>query len=344
MLEKCGFEQNVIRGYQVFLRNRQRELMYFSKHVFGNILLIRLLVALALSVILFAYFNPKSISAAREGTLTKPFIRVSPVILNITLSPGKSYEYDLKVDNLLSSPLPVRAVLDNFEPTDEDNSAQTQISPLVSWITYDPKDMIIPAKTQKIIHLKVNIPSRVPVGGYYATLYLEPVLPSQRTAQTTSIHTRIGVIMLANIGVPGLTRQAEIIQFSFDKWLYEKGPVKLTFRTKNLSLYHFSAKPFVILKPLFGPARKLEIEEKIILPGKSRNWTKDLELPDYWHGLYKATLAVSVGNGQQIIRSTYIFGLPFNKLAIFIGLIVLFLFVIRRRKNWKKFFRTLFHP
>ncbi len=294
-----------------------------------------------LAGILFILFNPKATFAAEKSTI-KPFIRVSPVILNIILSPGKTYQYDIKVGNLLNSPLPLRAALDNFEPSDEDAGGKIETSPLLSWITYDPKDMIIPAGEEKIIHLSVSIPKTVPIGGYYATFFLEPVLPFQEARQTPSVQAKIAVLLLANIGVPGLSHQAEITDFSFEKFIYKKNPLDVTFRVKNLSLYHFSAKPFVTIKPLFGAEKKFEIEEKIVLPGKLRTWKKQLELSDYWHGLYTATLAVSTGNGHQIKRTAYFIGFPFGTGSILVVLLILIVFLGRKRKNLRQFVKTLF--
>ncbi len=270
----------------------------------------------------------------------KPMIRVSPVILNISLIPGKIYTYQIEAENLLDIPLPLRASLDNFESQDEEGGFKLDSgqgpSPFLSWITIGQNEMIIPAKTKKLIALTIHIPNKVPVGGYYGVLFLEPVLPLT-SGYANIVQSRIGVIMLANIGVQsGTGEKGEITNFSFAKNFVQKEPVQMNLRVKNISLNHFSAKPFIFVESFGQPTRRTEIEEKIILPGKIRKWNNLIALPSYSRGLYKITARVSTGNGQQIEKTTFVIAFPITRVVVTIFLFSLIFILIRKRKKLKK--------
>ena len=88
---------------------------------------------------------PISASAQEKPTL-KQMIRVSPVILKIKLEPGTTQNYQIKVGNLLDTPLPLKATVSGFDASDEEYgiavSDQGIASPLMDWISLDEKDAI----------------------------------------------------------------------------------------------------------------------------------------------------------------------------------------------------------
>lgn len=269
-------------------------------------------------------------------------LRISPIILNISLSPGKIYQYEVTLENLLNIPLPLKAELDRFDSSDEEggyNFTNNNDSPLVSWTSIDPQEFIILPQSKKTTNVTIKIPDKIPVGGYYAMIFFQPVFPNLQN-YPTQIQAKIGLPILANIGVaPSKGPRGEILNFSFDKFLYEKGPINLILRVKNTSLYHFSAKPFLILKPFLGKEEKQEIEEKIILPGKTRRWNNSIAFNKI--GLYQATMAVSTGSGDQILQNSYFIYFPLIKTVILITCIAFILFIISKRKRFKKAFASL---
>ena len=273
---------------------------------------------------------------AQEHKLVQPALQVSPIILNIELSPGKNYEYKVKVKNLLSVPLPLRVSLDNLEPSDDETNKPGEQSPILFWTYFDPKDMIIPAGETKEIKVAIQIPNKIPLGGYYETLFLEPVLPTRKDVQSV-VQAKVGVIILANIGVQdNKAEKGKIVNFSLDKFIYENGPIKANFKVKNTSLYHFSAKPFLKMTHLFGRQHNFEIGEKVILPGKTRSWKNDFNLENYKQGFYKATLIVSTGGGDQITNTSYFIAFPISKIILLLIIVTFVLVLIVRRKRVKK--------
>lgn len=276
-----------------------------------------------------------------DAQSSKAQLRVSPVLLNIILSPGKLYTYDVTIENLSDQPVPLRATLDslNIDDDSELSFINTKPSPLVAWTTISPSEILVPANGKETIRVSVQIPNKVALGGYYAFLFLDPVLSPQ---QTTSVVTaRIGLPLLANIGVFDNSKQTQIETFSFSKVIYETPDITTKIRIKNMSLYHYSVKPVLFVKPLFGNQREIPYEEKILFPGKGRRWEITTAIPNLWPGFYKTELRVSTGQGNQISESGYFVLFPFVKVFASLLIIALFVFIYIKKGRFAKALKIL---
>ena len=276
-----------------------------------------------------------------EAQSSKAQLRVSPVLLNIILSPGKLYTYDVTIENLSDQPVPLRATLDSLN-TDDDSElsfTNTKPSPLVEWTTITPSEILVPANGKETITVSVQIPNKVALGGYYAFLFLDPVLTPQ---QSTSVVTaRIGLPLLANIGVFENSKQTQIETFSFSKMIYETPDIATKIRIKNMSLYHYSVKPVLFVKPIFGNEREFPYEEKILFPGKGRRWEVTSKIPDLWPGFYKTELRVSTGKGNLISESGYFILFPYIKVFATILITSLIVFIWRKKRQFAKAIKIL---
>ncbi len=272
------------------------------------------------------------LASAQEKPNVKQMIRVSPVILKVKLEPGTVQNYQVKIENLLDAPLPIRASVEGFDSSDEEGgysliSDPVSVSPLTRWITIAEPEAIIPGRTEKEFNLEITVPNKVPLGGYYAMIFFTPIFPG------VPVSSKIGVLALANIGVQDQKNQADIVTFNFDKALYEKGSIQTTIRVKNTSLNYFTAKPTLTLKPLFGESKTVELEEKTILPGKIRRWQRNLDMGNLYGGIYTAELKVSLENGDYIYSTTHFIGFPATKtLVAIIGILVLVYALLNRKR------------
>ncbi len=285
--------------------------------------MIKLLIIISVLTLLNLSF-PIRVSA-------QEMIRVSPIILKVKLEPGTTQNYQIKVENLLDTPLPLKASIEGFDASDEEYGVrvtdQPTTSPLMDWISLDEKDAILPAKTERDFNIKIAVPDKVPIGGYYAMIFFTPMFPG------VPVNSKIGVLALANIGVLVQKNQADIVTFNFDKALYKKGPIQTTIRVKNTSLNYFTAKPTLTIKPLFGVEKTFELEEKTILPGKIRRWERAFDLGNLYGGIYTATLSVSLENGDYIYSTTRFYGFPATKTLVvaLIAAIAVYSLVFRKR-------------
>lgn len=269
-------------------------------------------------------------------------IKISPLIFNIELSPGKTYHYKLTIENLTKAPLPVRASLENFATTDEEggyNFQNNKPNPLLSWIKLSQNEMLLPARSKQTINVTVSIPQKVSLGGYYGILFLEPLV-SQKTINGNLISAKVGTLFLANIGVTAKDTKAEVLTLNLPL-ITENHSLPLLLRVQNNGLNHFSAKPTLELKPLFGKKETIDIEEKFVFPGKVRRWEQDLSLKNKWRGIYKATLRVSTGEGKYIEKSSYVISFPVSKVLLIFFIITICIFILTRKQRVSKAIRIL---
>lgn len=283
-------------------------------------------------LILFLLFLT-SYQTASAASKAEPIINISPLIFNISLSPGKTYNYKLEAKNLTSTPLPLKISLENFQSTDEEGGydfANNTPNPLLSWVKIEKTDMIIPVKGKETVNFSISIPNKIPLGGYYGILFLEPLV-TQKAANNTVINSRVGSLLLANIGNQG-KNQPEILTFTTDR-IIEGNNLNFLLRVKNNGLNHFSAKPFIYVRPLIGPSQKIEIEEKFVFPNKVRRWQEGVKLDHKWLGIYQIKVGVSSGNGDQIFATKYFIDFPVSKaiLILLSASILGFIIIYRKR-------------
>lgn len=302
-------------------------------------------VASSLLLLIFAMtlFFPSRILAQADtpSSLSSVFvnqlIRVSPVLFNITLSPGKRYVYKIKVDNLQISPLPLQARMEGFDTDDEDGGYKEKpgsTSPLINWIKIGNPDLLIPSQSSRNLEISVSIPDNVELGGYYAVLYLTPVLSGSNNSSQTVL-PKIGVIFLASIGVaqnPNV-KKGEITEFKFGKWIYDKAPVDYILRVKNTSLDHFSAKPRLFIKTLFKDDKEFELPEKTILPGKIRRWAQASLIKDGEIGFYNVRLLVSLGKGMELEGKSSFIIFPYRHFIILTLSLLCLIYTVWNRKK-----------
>jgi hypothetical protein len=279
---------------------------------------------------------------AAEATTSAQILSVSPALLPIILSPGKTLSLTLTVTNLTNSPLPLKAEVEGFDSVNEDGgySVTGDNTGLPSWITVNQPDMIIDSQAGRDIHLTVKVPIQVAVGGYYAIVFLTPY-----TAVTTNylpkVVPRIGVPVFASLGIDETMHAGNIETYALSPWLTKSGPLSLTLRVKNAGLSHFSAKPRLTLKPAFGKmAITLDFPEKVILPGKIRRWEETVtqKLPYNW---YTATMAVSLGGGRWIEEKSQLVVFPVKEALIMLAAIIIIFFFLATARNLKKAARAL---
>jgi hypothetical protein len=304
-----------------------------------------LLIIITVALITGLFSHP----ALAAAPTVSQILRVTPIILNISLNPGKTTIYNIKVDNLTDVPLPLTASGENFETTDEDggyifNHKDTQ-SNLSRWIKIAKPDAIIPAKQSQIFEIEITIPRQIALGGYNAMIFFTPKPMSNLGSQT--IISRIGALALANIGVPDPNLKpedkAQILNFLFGKTVYEALPISWNFAVKNKSLFYFTAKPSLTLTPITGgKPTKIEMAEKVVFPGKIRRFTQNYNSTDLKYGIYKAQLVVAIGGGTQILSTRLMTYIPLRGSLITAITLIIGWYLLSKRKNIKKAILVLF--
>ncbi|MFC1646975.1 hypothetical protein ACFL1A_01695 [Patescibacteria group bacterium] len=274
-------------------------------------------------------------------------LRVSPLIIPIELSPGKTIKQTITLENLTANPIPIQATIEGFDASDEEGGYSFEsteaASPLITWSQVSPSDFIIDAQSKRQVELTIQTPSVIPPGGYYALAFFTALNRIDK-ARSPVVIPKIGVLMLGSLGIEeDLTadQKAQIVTFKSDKFIYEKSPINLILRTKNSSMNWFTVKPFLSINRIFP--KKLfdeEIPEKVILPGKIRRWnhTFDTNLSP---NIYKANMAVSIGKGEFVTKTIYFVVFPAKNGAILLISVIVLGYLFMKRRNISKALKVL---
>lgn len=279
---------------------------------------------------------------ATRSYATGQYMKVSPVISDLQLVPGQATTIDLSVENLSDTPLGIHAQISGVDETGQEVFANQKTSPLIGWTNIPEPDIIIDPHSQKSITVVISPPKDAKESGYYETVFLTPIVSSQRNPSAPVVLSRVGSIILATIGnlnYDDLAKKVTIKDFKPGKFIFEKSPATLGFSVENKYFTHFTAKPFITLKPLFGQEETTLLEEKRVLPGTTRSWQFETKTEKCI--FYRAELAVSVGEGHQILAQTWIIMLPYKLVLIPLLLLGIVYLILFKRVRVKKAILTL---
>lgn len=292
------------------------------------------LLLLALLSLLFLFSTRTSFAQAKPYDPSE-LLRLSPVIFTPTLNPGTRTEYTLTVENLTDQAYPATITFEGFDTTSELGGYNFNNAPslLSQWIEIPEKEILLPPNSKREVPFYLDISSKVPLGGYYGVIFINPVLT--QNPQNIALAPKVGALLLTNIGVPE-DQKDKIAILDFDPQFFsENGDTNYTLRIQNRSLFHFSAKPILHLYPLFGKEQKMFIEEKFIFPGKVRRWEETINLSGT-PNIYKAVLSLSVGDGQQIHKTAYILVFPIRIVLLILAIAISIFFIIFHHKRVNK--------
>ena len=295
-------------------------------------------ILIFLSLLYIVYALPKS---AFAQTVPQQFLQVSPIIQDITLTPGKTFTYPLTITNKGDKPVGFHIDVTDIDPTADETTAHILHSPLVAWISTTPQDLIVAAHQTNKFTIKIATPKNAPTAGYYATLFLTPFISNPPKVGGPVILERIGALIFATVGrldYQNLAQKSSISNFSFVHSLTGK-PTAIEFKVTNKYFTHFIAKPFLSMTSLTGTKTTLSPVEKHVLPGSTRTWTYPVTMP--WYTIYATSdLAVSIGSGYQLTASTTF--INYTLILYIVGSICLVLFILKRAPFIKKAISVLF--
>jgi hypothetical protein len=300
---------------------------YIAVYKSINIVIVSLTFLLA-----FNFLSIENSYAANQS------IRVSPIISDLQLIPGKTTTINLSVENLSSSPLGIHTEISGMDETNQNIFTNQRPSVLAKWTSILAPEIILDPHSQKTVKVNIAPPKNAKQNGYYETVFLTPIISSNKEPSTPIVLTRIGAIILGTIGklnFDDLAKKVDVTDFGPEKYISEKSPAKISFSVKNEYFTHFTAKPFLTIYPLFGKENTTTLEEKHVLPGTTKSWEFQTRLGK--NIFYKAKLAVSIGNGNQVFAETWFVVIPYFKQilasVVLLGAICLVFFAGKRVKK-----------
>lgn len=258
-------------------------------------------------------------------------LSIHPSIISLSLSPGKTSITSLSIKNNSAIPLPLRL---RFEPLILDHNANT-VKSIGEWITLSNSSLLIPAKKEVIVDIKITLPKTIPLGGYYGMIYVEQLSPSKNISGS-QILTKMGVLILGSIGIQDVPLNSiELQNPRLNTYISEVNMFRISFDVKNTALNHISSKPYLVIHPLFGKIETVQFDERLVFPGTKRMWDTQFTVQNKHALYYSADLFVSIGNGLSQKKSFVFIIFPIQAAIILVLCISVIISFIRKRKQIK---------
>ena len=220
----------------------------------------KLLLA-ALGVITFGVIATTPVYA--EDNKPAVWLQISPVSERVVLSPGQSLDYQFNVENIGGEAFQYKVYATPYGVTNKtyelNFSTETERTQVSRWITFkDASGNFVPEATftiepesKQTIAYRISVPSSIPDGGQYATIFAESI-PANSAAQTSGIKTvsRVGLVVYGR-STGDTINEAEISDYKFNSFL-TSGQVSSTATAKNNGNTDFEVRYNLIVKSLFG--------------------------------------------------------------------------------------------
>ncbi len=282
------------------------------------------------SLIIVLFLAP-FVHAAGQNTTS---LSIHPSIISLSLSPGKTSTTVLSIENNGEVPLPIRL---RFEPLSTlSDSSVKPLQSIGSWITISNPTLLLPAQKEVEVDIKISLPKTIPLGGYYGMLYVEQLSPTQTNAGSL-ILTKMGVLILGSVGVQDVPLNSiELQKPILATPISETNTLPLSFIVKSTALNHISAKPYLMIHPLFKKTEAVQLEEKLVFPGTKRAWNTSFTVQNTTALYYSADLFVSIGNGLSQKKSFSFVIFPVQQAIILVLFITIGVSFYRKRKQMRK--------
>jgi hypothetical protein len=226
------------------------------------------LVVLLVLVIPVVLFLTLSAHAQQPASFPRQYLRVSPIISELKITPGRQTSFNLTIENLSESPLGIHAELSNLLDAESENTPE-ETSPLISWTRLSENDFIVDAKGERTIRVNINPPKDMKEGGYYEVIYFTPFVSGQNQREKPVILSRIGALIFATHGeldYRNLREKVSVASFKPEEFIISKPEVLLDLKVKNNYFTHFTAKPVITVTRIFGEVRGLKLRKSVYFP------------------------------------------------------------------------------
>ncbi|MBQ6130550.1 hypothetical protein IJI72_02600 [Candidatus Saccharibacteria bacterium] len=226
------------------------------------------------------------------GLKTRPasaaaVMKITPVANAITIKPGDVQNYQFTLENSGVSAFKFKLYTAPYNVTNEDYDAdfsnETGYNQIMRWITFQddsgsfvnsPTFSLEPGEKRTIIY-RVTVPSDIPEGGQYCTIFAESLPDSESGTGAVSVGlgsiSRVSLILLGH--GQGETKDiSEITDFSLTG-MFSSHNIDAMAKVKNSGNTDFLAEYTLSVDSIFGTPLYSSADNFVILPQSERKFT-----------------------------------------------------------------------
>ena len=230
-------------------------------------------------------------------------VQVSPVRFEWDMNSGEERAGVVNLKNYSKDSYDIEVQLEDFYVTDDTTEARffipNQEHPLfaydvINWIEMPQSITLLPGEG-KDIYFKVRVPENTPTGGYYGALFFKTTKhtegenPVEGEQSKVVINQRVGVLLvLAVKGTEPINKTGILQKFEALKKIFWESPVKLEASVINNGNIHYKAIGFVNIYKFGKEIDEIQIEQRMLYPGKYRKYETKWNFSPWAYGYYKA--------------------------------------------------------
>lgn len=309
--------------------------MKFRKIVFGLIAITLLLAGVAAA----------HVSAQAANANAAQGIQISPALVELNASKGKTYNINLGVTNVTGTDLVYKTSVSDFGASGETGSPHifidnklTPASSIITWVDTAP-EFSLGSHQSRTVTAQITVPANAEPGGHYGVIRFSGTAPKlDRTG--VGLSASAGVLIL--IRVDGLiTEKADLASFytsatqsGKETSFFENGPAYFVVRIRNVGNIHVKPVGNIEVKNMFGgvvaniPINK---DKSNVLPNSIRRFDDAKVNKDWMIGRYTANLTLGYGtNGQAITGTINFWVIPYKIILVALLVLVTVIYILRR--------------
>lgn len=298
-----------------------------------------LLVSIALPATAAAQPSPAHDPQTQSN---KSALAVSPAIVEHVLTPDKKKEFTLRVTNLTNFPLPISGTVKNFVTLESVEDPKKQaLYDASKWFTITEPDFILQPNQTRTVSISIQPPADAEPGGHYATIYFQPLLPSNALTPATSyLSARVGT--LAFLIQPGELEEKLTMQSFSSQAVHYMTPLDFKLSLQNSGNVHLSPNTTVEIRNWFGKkVDKITAPPGIIIPSTTKSISVSSN-KSLFFGRYTATATTSWGSDKKTSQiNTTFWVIPWLSIAVVITVLLVLFVGFRAKGRWKQAWRVL---
>lgn len=260
---------------------------------------------------------------------------ISPVNLELTLSPGESTsqrmvvvnrlgrtaDFSIEKEDFVGSEDPEKATVFLGEEYASATSARDWVVPEIDKVTLNHGDRLS-------LPFEVKIPEGARAGSHYAAIFVSVSSSEGGGKDKVKLVSRVGLLALINVAGNNV-ESGEITEFKSDRNFYRNGPVGFSAIFKNTGNVYQRVKGEVAVKNILGAeVAHIPIKEWVVLSNSSRR--QQAEWAKKWLvGRYTAHLTAFYGFGENLKseKDIVFWAFPWH-LAILLVLILVIIYYL----------------
>ncbi len=292
---------------------------------------------LAVVIVLLSLILPiKALAQTNAGQ----GLEIAPPLINLTADPGQIIHTQMRVRNVTTQTVVVKAQYDDFVASGEDGQPKllldnTEKSPysIKDWLSTPANETLIPQQ-QKTIDITVTVPKDASPGGHYGVVRFT-ALPPDATETSVSLSASVGSLLLVNVSGNVIQKAAiaELYtsQHGKKRSFFEYGPVTISTRVSNTGNVHVQPTGHMQITNMFGKqvaSFEVNPNKANVLPQSIRRFDQVLN-KKLLFGRYKVQTDLVYGTDKKIISSSATFWvLPYKLIVLaLLGLVLLILLI-----------------